>query len=67
MAAEGKKGITERLTEACIIKSMEGALIRKENKLALDQKLDKSQKVCPGSWSLRDTKIKERAFLLHSL
>lgn len=67
MAAEGKKSITERLTEACIIKSMEGALIRNENKLALEQKLDKSQKVCPGSWSLRDTKIKERAFLLHSL
>lgn len=67
MAAEWKKGITERLTEACIIKSMEGALIRNENKLALEQKFDKSQKVCPGSWSLRDTKVRERAFFLHSL
>lgn len=67
MAAEGKKVIKERPTEACIIKSMEGELIRKENKLALEEKLNKTQKVCPGSWSLRDTKVRERVFFLHSL
>ena len=44
MALEVKRGIAERLTEACIIKSMEGALTRRGNNLGSEQKIKKTLK-----------------------
>lgn len=41
MALEVKRGNAERLTEACIIKSVERALARSRNNLGSEQKIKK--------------------------
>jgi len=45
MLLEVTRGLAKRLAEACIIKSVQGALARRENNLRSEQKIGKNPKL----------------------